>query len=265
MWQTNLKIFLLVVGTLGLYTLVATSIPQVESEVPAELSFGADVTPAQLVEAGEELYNGAGGCLACHGSGARAPNLLTAGAGGGTIGQRCGERVSGQDCKTYLHESLVNPAAYVVEGFDPIMPDASIALSENQIWALVAYLQDQGGQVTVAGSDLSASDDGGATAAAVSTAGPATASNDPVEIMRSNLCMGCHTLGDEGVELGPSFDAIGAERSAEYLRRSILEPNREAPEGYEHLLGAMPATFGQQLTAGQLETLVQFLANRTGG
>ena len=74
----NLKIFAVVLGTLGLFTFVANSIPQVQSEVPVELSFGADVSAEELRSSGELLFNGAGGCIACHGTGTRAPNLLTA-------------------------------------------------------------------------------------------------------------------------------------------------------------------------------------------
>jgi hypothetical protein len=77
-WQTNLKVLLVVVGTVTLYTLVANGIPQVESEVPEQLTFTGEVTADELVQAGEELYQGAGGCVACHGLGTRAPNLLTA-------------------------------------------------------------------------------------------------------------------------------------------------------------------------------------------
>ena len=38
---TNLKIFGVVIGTLGVFTWVANAIPQVESQVPEELTFGA--------------------------------------------------------------------------------------------------------------------------------------------------------------------------------------------------------------------------------
>ena len=55
MWKTNLKIFGIVLGTLGVYTVLANSIPQIESEVPQELTFGADATPEQLATAGETL------------------------------------------------------------------------------------------------------------------------------------------------------------------------------------------------------------------
>ena len=77
MWRTNLTIVLLVLGTLALYTLVANSIPQMQSVVPQALDLSGDVTPAQLVAAGEGVFNGAGACTTCHGLGTRAPNLLT--------------------------------------------------------------------------------------------------------------------------------------------------------------------------------------------
>src|SRR6185503_12016282 len=150
---TNLKIILIVIGTLGLYTVVANSIPQVASEVPEELSFTDNVTPEQLVSAGEQLFNGAGGCTACHGLGTRAPNLLTDHAGQGTIGQRCGTREPGTDCKTYIHQSIVDPTAFVVPGFGPMVFQAK-TFSDAQIWSLVAFLESNGGEVTVTGADI---------------------------------------------------------------------------------------------------------------
>ena len=141
MWATNLKVAAVVIGTLAFYTLLANSIPQLQSEVPQQLTLGADVTPEQLVAAGEQLYNGAGGCTACHGLGTRAPNLLTDERGTGLIGARCETREPGKDCKEYLHEALVKPGAFVAPGYEPIMPDMSRTLSGQQIWALVAFLQ----------------------------------------------------------------------------------------------------------------------------
>jgi len=264
MMVENLKIFAVVLGTLGTFTMVANSIPQVQSEVPVELSFGADVSADELMASGELLYNGAGGCLACHGTGTRAPNLLTDHGGTGIIGVRCGNRVVGDECKAYLYGSMVDPNAYVVEGFDPIMPDMRRSLSNAQIWALVAYLESLGGEVTVTGADIGAGDDGSsATASAAPTgAAPATASTDPVEIMRASACLGCHVFNGEGTEMGPAFDGMGARVDADYIRVSILDPGAGAAEGFETFLGAMPPIFGDQLTASQLETVVQFLVSQ---
>ena len=53
MWGTNLRVLGVVLGTLAVYTAIANSIPQVQSEVPRTLTLGADVTPEQLVAAGQ--------------------------------------------------------------------------------------------------------------------------------------------------------------------------------------------------------------------
>jgi mono/diheme cytochrome c family protein len=265
----NLKIFAVVIGTLATFTLVANSIPQVQSEVPADLSFSADVSAEELRSSGETLFTGAGGCLACHGLGTRAPNLLTDHAGTGTIGVRCTNRVPGEDCKAYLYSSMVDPGAYLVEGFQPIMPDVRRGLSNEQIWALVAYLQSVGGEVTVTGADIGAGDDGSSVVAAAPAAttaptatAPPTASADPVEIMNANACLACHQFNGEGVALGPPFDGIGARVDADYIRESILDPAAGAAAGFEAFQMLMPPTFGDQLTASQLEAVVRFLASQ---
>jgi mono/diheme cytochrome c family protein len=269
MWQTNLKVLLVVVGTLGVYTLVANSIPQVQSEVPEELSFTGEFSAEQLVSAGEELYNGAGQCVSCHGLGTRAPNLVTDHAGEGTVGQRCGDRVAGENCKAYLMQSMLQPNVFVVEGFQPIMPDMSRTLSETQIWAVVAYLQSVGGEVTVNAEDIESSygnaegapAGGSATAAAGGPVG-APGGLDPVALLDNNLCMNCHMMDGRGVQLGPSFDGIGSRLGSDEIRTAILNPNAGASAGFEAFLGVMPAAFGQQFSAEQLEALVQFLAAR---
>ncbi len=252
MWRTNLSVALVVLGTLGIYTAIANMIPQLESDVPEELVLGANVSPEELVAAGEVLYTGGGGCLACHGLGTRAPTLL------GTIGTICDTRQPGLSCKDYLHESLVNPTAYVVDGFEPIMPDMSRTLSDAQIWSLVAFLQSQGGEVTVTGADL-ASDDVAATPAAGGGAGAAVLSEtDPAAMIQSLGCAVCHASGDAPGGLGPTISAM-AVLEPEYIRRSILEPAADTAAGFEAFAGTMPPNFGDRLTANQLEALVAYL------
>src|SRR2546428_1694269 len=186
MWATNLKIVGVVLGTLALYTLIANKIPQLQSEVPQALTLGANVTPEQLVAAGEKLFNGAGGCTTCHGLGTRAPNLLTDEKGTGPIGARCGKREPGKSCKQYLYESLDNPTAYIVSGYQPIMPVMTRQLSPQQIWALIAFLESQGGTVDVTASDIPAASAaaapgaaGAGGAAGVAGGGAKTQANSP--------------------------------------------------------------------------------------
>src|SRR3989475_11758656 len=157
MWATNAKIIGIVLGTLALYTLIANKIPEVQSEVPQALTLGANVTPAQLVAAGEKVYTGIGGCTTCHGLGERAPNLITDEKGQGPIGARCGKREPGKTCKQYLFESLDNPTAYVVSGYQPIMPVMTKQLSPEQVWSVIALLEAQGGTVDVTSDDIAKS------------------------------------------------------------------------------------------------------------
>jgi mono/diheme cytochrome c family protein len=259
MWATNLKVLAVVLGTIGLFTLVANSIPQVQSEVPQELTLSADVTPDQLVAAGEQIYAGAGGCTACHGLGTRAPNLLTDNAGEGAIGARCGSRQPGVSCKNYLHEAMVKPGAFVVAGFQPIMPDMSRSLSPAQVWAVIAYLESLGGEVTVTGADVTA---GAATAAAAPAAPAAAATTDPRQIMQEAGCFNCHKVGSEGQTLGPDLSHIGTTLTSEQIRKGIVDPNADVAKGFEAMKGVMPTTFAEQLTSGQLEALVQYLASQ---
>lgn len=259
--MTNLKVLAVVLGTLGLYTWVANAIPQLESVVPEELSFSGDVTPQELVAAGENLFAGGGGCTTCHGLVTRAPNLRIDFNGEGTIGERCATRVEGQDCKAYLYESIINPASFVVEGFTAMVFQARV-LSSEQIWALIAYLQDQGGEVTVTSADFVSTAESDASGSADASAGAATGPVAPLEIMQANLCFGCHVLGDQGVPLGPTLDGVGGRLSADAIRKSILDPGAEASEGYEALINVMPPTLGQMLSEAQLEVLVWYLASQ---
>jgi len=262
MWATNLKILGVVLGTLALYTLIANKIPQVQSEVPHALTLGADVTPEQLVQAGEQVFTGIGGCTTCHGLGTRAPNLLTDEKGQGPIGARCGKRESGKDCKAYLYESLTQPRAFVVQGYEPIMPDMGRTLSPQQIWAVIAYLESQGGTVDVSGADIpaAAGPTPGAGPGNAGAGGLAGGSTDPMAIIHAAGCIGCHKIGAEGAAIGPDLTHVGGRLNAAGIREAILLPDAKVTKGFEKFAGIMPKTFGQQLSANQFEALVAFLA-----
>src|SRR5437016_9607512 len=114
------------------YSGFANSIPQIESKPPQELSLeGGNVTPAQLVKAGEEIFKTKGTCEICHKigqKGTRAPDLAG-------IGSRASTRKPGMSAKQYIIESLIQPGAYIVEGYPPIMPPVDkppIALNRSE-------------------------------------------------------------------------------------------------------------------------------------
>src|SRR5437660_4952430 len=267
MWATNAKIVGIVLGTLALYTLIANKIPQVQSEVPQALTLGANVTPEQLVAAGEKVYTGIGGCTTCHGLGERAPNLLTDEKGQGTIGARCGKREPGKTCKQYLYESLDNPTAYVVSGYQPIMPVMTKQLSPAQVWSVIAFLESQGGTVDVTASDIPSTATTSATsttatggAGAAGGAAFAGGSTDPKQIIQAAGCLACHKLEGQGQVIAPDLTHVGSRRDADSIRRKILDPASSITQGYEKLAGIMPKTFGSLMSASQLEALVEYLA-----
>jgi putative heme-binding domain-containing protein len=45
-------------------------------------------------------------------------------------------------------------------------------------------------------------------------------------------CTGCHLVRGEGAVRGPDLSVIGSQRSAEYLRESILDPNRKVSPAF---------------------------------
>ena len=263
MWATNLKVVGIVLGTLALYTLIANKIPQVQSEVPQTLTLGANVTPEQLVAAGEKVFNGIGGCTTCHGLGTRAPNLLTDEKGTGPIGARCGKREAGKSCKQYLYESLDNPTAFVVPGYQPIMPVMTRQLSPAQVWSVIAFLESQSGTVDVTASDIPATSSTSTTSTTSTTAGGggfAGGSTDPKAIIQAAGCLACHKLEGQGQVIAPDLTHVGSRRDAESIRKKILDPASSIAKGYEKLAGIMPKTFGTMMNAAQLEALAQYLA-----
>src|SRR5262245_13412749 len=150
----GVKASLFALAIMGSYTYFANSIPQLESKPPQELSLeGGNVTPAQLVKAGEEIYKTKGTCEICHRigqKGTRAPDLAG-------IGSRAASRKPGMSAKAYIIESLLQPAAYVVEGYPPIMPVVDkppIGLNRSELWALTAFLESLGGAVDVKLDDI---------------------------------------------------------------------------------------------------------------
>lgn len=256
MWATNAKIAALSLAVIGFYTLVAHIIPQLQSEVPAQVVIGPGASPEELATAGERIYSTV--CTACHGLGTRAPNLVTDHAGLGPIGARCLERL-GPGCKDYLHRSLISPGDSIVPGFANIMPDMRTQLDPVQIWAAVAFLQSQGGEITVSAGDLESVAAQGSQRPAAPAASSAAGAR---QLLQEKGCLGCHVLDGAGPPIGPPFDGIGSRLNRSQIREAILDPNASVAQGYEQFAGMMPANFGDQLTAAQLEAIVNFLAER---
>jgi mono/diheme cytochrome c family protein len=144
-----LKIGVLTVATTAFYTLVGQLVPQKEVQPPKETVLAKEMTQDDLVKAGREIMEGKGLCFTCHTLGKkgalRFPDLEG-------IGARAGSRVPGLSGVDYLAQSIYEPTAFIVPGFNPGMPVINkppIGLSDQEILAVIAYLQSLGGKVTV--------------------------------------------------------------------------------------------------------------------
>lgn len=75
-------------------------------------------------------------------------------------------------------------------------------------------------------------------------------------------CATCHTLESvpqaQGKD-GPELTGIGS-MGAEFIRESIVNPSADVTEGYPD--GLMPQDFADQMTAEELDILVEFLSSQ---
>jgi mono/diheme cytochrome c family protein len=258
----GVKVGLFSIVVMGGYAWFANSIPQIESKPPQELSLeGGNVTPAQLVKAGEEIYHTKGTCEICHRigqKGTRAPDLAG-------VGARAAKTKPGMSAKAYILESLIKPQAYVVEGYPPIMPEVDrppIALNRSEVWALIAFLESQGGTVDVTLDDVPAT-----VGAAGAGGGPATAEvklpGDPAAgaqvFQGKGTCIACHKAGKIGASpVGPDLSQIAKIQTPDYIMKKILDPKGMGTvAGFPP--GVMPQDLGTRLAAKEYMDLVSFL------
>jgi cytochrome c oxidase subunit 2 len=115
---------------------------------PAEyqtwLSGGAP--EGSLASAGEKLFQDLA-CITCHRSDAQGRGPLLQGLFGKTVALQSGQTVVADE--SYIRESILNPAAKVTAGFQPIMPAFQGLVSEEQLLALIEYIKSLGAQPQV--------------------------------------------------------------------------------------------------------------------
>lgn len=106
------------------------------NEYEAWLGGGPATKPP--VEVGKELFS-ALACNTCHlaGDTQRGPHLE--GLFGSEVALKTGRTVTADE--TYLRESILNPGAKMVAGFEPLMPTFQGQVSEEQLNALIAYIK----------------------------------------------------------------------------------------------------------------------------
>lgn len=255
------------------FTLVANLAPQIEGEAPQEEEVDlGELTMDSFIALGESLFSGKGTCSLCHNDLGRAPDLLAVDVTKLAQQHLADDRYQGKagDAAGYLHESMVDPGAYVVKGFGkkgtndaespmPAVDKPPIQLSALEMDAIIAFLQAKDGyQVTV---ELPAEAPPVAEEVAGGAAAPAPAATAEEALARYG-CQACHTLPGSESPVGPALTDIGARQTPEQIRESIVRPEAVIAEGFS--AGVMPADFAARMTVRELEMIVQFLAEQKG-
>jgi hypothetical protein len=145
----SVRIAVLVLLATAFYGYVGQMVPQNEVHPPAEIVIRPDLTTAEMAEIGREIAEGKGLCRTCHTIGQtgalRFPDL------DGVAG-RAQTRIPGLSDVEYFAQTLYEPDSYIVEGFNPGMPQINrppIGLTDQEILCVIAYLQSLGGTPTV--------------------------------------------------------------------------------------------------------------------
>ncbi len=242
-WSNVVKLLTFSLAVIWFYAFVAGLVPESSTAVNLTTLDWSD--PDAVAEQGALVFNGKGQCSACHtvdtsAPKGRCPDLTD-------IGINAATRVAGMDGKTYLIESLYNPADYLVPGYGKIMPEvwkAPIALSKLEIEAVIAYLQSQGGEIDPAPYEEPIDR---AAPGTIAEALPPLLTGDTElgkKVFISVACISCHLVkGIESPAAGaettdfeiveaPDLSEIAAFNDMRYIEESILLPNAQIVSGY---------------------------------
>jgi len=140
----------LVLAATSFYTYVGQMVPQKEVLPPQETVIPANLSQADMAKVGRGIMDGKGLCLTCHTIGKtegpfRFPDLAN-------VDVRAKTREPGFSDVDYFAQTLYEPNAFIVPGFNPGMPTINkppIGLTDQEILCVIAYLQTLGGATTV--------------------------------------------------------------------------------------------------------------------
>ncbi len=96
-------------------------------------------------------------------------------------------------------------------GIEGTIMDGAWQLSDGELWKVVAYTRALGQTARV----------------------PVVGDPSLGKILYGRLgCTGCHVIAGQGRSYGPELTAIGARRSAAYLKEAIVDPGATVPEEF---------------------------------
>jgi cytochrome bd-type quinol oxidase subunit 1 len=156
------KVLAVVFGFLIIFVYVANQTPQQASLPPEVLKFDpAQIkTKEDLAKIGQKIFYDKGQCALCHSIGhsatARCPNL---------------EGVGGKLTREFIYESVTQPQAYTYMDYTysppkffparmPVINKPPIDLNNNELLSVMAFIQSQGGEVTIDPSEIIVGDSG---------------------------------------------------------------------------------------------------------
>lgn len=108
-------------------------------ETPSPAPGGAPAAPSKDADPakGQQVFQ-AKGCVACHSTG---ENTIV-GPGLAGLASRAGDRVSDLSADEYIRQSILEPGAHIVEGFNDLMPKNFVdQIPEEDLDDLVAYVK----------------------------------------------------------------------------------------------------------------------------
>lgn len=239
-----LQLATLAVLATGFYTWVGQQVPQKEVQPPEVVEIAKDISSAEMAEIGKGIYEGKGICQTCH-TKDRFPNLEG-------VATRAGTRIPGMSALEYFRQTLYEPDAFIVPGFNPGMPAVNkppIGLTDDEIKTVIAFLQSLGGTPTITmETDLFALDAEASGEGEVAEGGEAAATT-PFGL---HGCGSCHHTDQPGEKNGgPSLYDIGAQKTRAEVLAGITD-HKERPEGLD------------ALTVGDLQAIVDDLMELKG-
>jgi mono/diheme cytochrome c family protein len=243
-----------------------TLLSPVAGSAPATTE-GAALSEDELIALGGETFTA--NCAFCHGEQAGAAPAFPG------MAARAAERVDGMSAEEYIHQSIVDPSAYVVEGYNA-MPPVAGQLSDTEINALVAYIMNksvEGGMASTAEtpeptteptSEPGPTEEPTPTSAPEETTPAATVDLELGKTLFEANCAMCHGESDGP---GPAFTGMG-ERAAErvdgmsaedYIHESIVDPSAYVVEGFDDI---MPKDYSDRLSEDDIANLIAYILSQ---
>ena len=244
LWQRVMKLIAFSLLVIWFYAFAASIVPET-STAKVDVS-SIERTTEAFVEAGEIIFNGKGKCHTCHTLDPSAPKSRCPDMS--DVGIRATTRKPGVTAKEYLIESTYEPHKFLVPGYGNIMPPVwkpPISLSELEIETVIAFLQNQGGEVDLTRFEPPV--DIGSPEAVGEELPPLLAGDierGKKVFVDGAKCIACHEVTgvakpagqtlDEGVEVvaAPDLTEIAAVNPMRYIEESILKPNAQIVSGY---------------------------------